>query len=448
MDTLDKLKTQIHHFLQTLFNLQESCTDLEFLSVASPLQAQIEHLQYCYSEITLKTSETPSLAFSLRTDNLIKAITSYGVMTEGACSKATRIVGVPGKVYSNSMLSLTIVAQGTDSKPLRVGGEAHAFKATLKSQFFSKDGGSIVQQQETQVHDHGDGTYRVSCVPEHPGEYQMEISFHDTPLIGSPFAFSVLNLKQRYTSISEPSRIIKIKTTPSYLTTYRRNVVVSSFGDSSIRLYNTNGDLLDVLKCKFVNKPMGVAVKGEMVFVACEKDEYIKILDLGGRCLRTCNTSSYLELPLGLSISPTGNLFVIDAKSKQLEIFSSDGTHQSTITSELVGGIPRGCAFDRDGNCHVTVHCSHVSVVSSEGKLVRQYSQGLGINPFDIAIDENNFSFVTEYQDQGTVSIFDPEGTLVHQIRNLKKPLGITCNRAGSVFVSDIPTYSVAVYDF
>lgn len=447
-DVLDKLKTQIQHSLQTLFNLQESCTDLEFLSVASPLQAQIEHLQGHYSGITLNTNETPSLAFSLCTENLIKAISSYGEMTEGASAKATQVVDVPGKIYSNSTLSLTILARGVDSKPLSVGGEACAFKATLKSKFFSKDGGSIVQQQEAEVCDGKDGTYQVSCIPEHAGEYQMEISFHNTPLVGTPLTLSVLDLRKRYTSITAPSRIIKIKTTPSYLTTSKRNVVVSSFGDSSIRLYNTNGDLLDVLKCKFVNKPMGVAVKGDTVFVACEKDQYVKTLDLDGKFLKACNTSGYLELPLGLSISPTGKLFVIDAKSKQLEIFSSDGTHQSTITSDLVGGIPRGCAFDLNGNCHVTVHCSHISVISPEGKLLRQYSQGLGINPFDITIDENNFSFVTEYQDQGTVSIFDPEGTLVHQIKNLKKPLGITCNRAGSVFVSDIPSYSVAVYDF
>ena len=101
---------------------------------------------------------------------------------------------------------------------------------------------------------------------------------------------------------------------------------------------------------------------------------------------------------------------------------------------------PWGVAFDLSGNLHVADNGSScIKVLTSDGKYVTQYGSGEVSYAAGIAIDEEGYSFVSEYRtsnDYGSVIIFDPKHTFLTSYED-SSHVGITFDKEGFLYVAD-----------
>ena len=83
------------------------------------------------------------------------------------------------------------------------------------------------------------------------------------------------------------------------------------------------------------------------------------------------------------------------------------------------------------GDLHVTGNSSNnITVFSSEGKFVRSYEVK---SPKEIAIDRAGFSLVSS---DGSLSIFNPFGKLIKEIKGIGNAMAVAISADGSVWVS------------
>ena len=156
------------------------------------------------------------------------------------------------------------------------------------------------------------------------------------------------------------------------------------------------------------------------------------------------------------SVSPA-RLFLEAALSALVCVFNADGTFAYNITGNTGDGSnlanPWGVAFDPSGNLHVANYGSScIKVFTSDGKYVTQYGSGQVSYAAGIAIDEEGYSFVTEYYtshssyNYSRVFVFDPKHTFLTPYQGFRYPVGITFDKEGFLYVADSYNYQVKKY--
>ena len=140
--------------------------------------------------------------------------------------------------------------------------------------------------------------------------------------------------------------------------------------------------------------------------------------------------------------------FVSDYNNNRVSVFSADGIFAYNITgnasdsSDLTN--PWGVAFDPSGNLHIVNYSSPcVKVFTPDGKYVTQYGNGQMSGAAGIAIDEEGYSFVTDYYNSNPsynysqVFVFDPQHQLLTSYQNFRNPVGICFDKEGFLYLAD-----------
>ena len=106
---------------------------------------------------------------------------------------------------------------------------------------------------------------------------------------------------------------------------------------------------------------------------------------------------------------------------------------------------PWGVAFDPSGNLHVVNHTSPcIKVFTPDGKYITQYGGGQMASAAGIAIDEEGYSFVTDYNSQ--VFIFDPQHKLLTSYQGFQYPAGMCFDKEGFLYLADLRNNRVKKY--
>ena len=229
------------------------------------------------------------------------------------------------------------------------------------------------------------------------------------------------------------------------------DMFVTSYIDHCIHVYDSNGKkktTIGSIGCGELQfqSPHGIAISGEVVYVAEYRGDRIHKLTTGREFLGTFGQKGsdvgQFNGPVDINISPEGKVYVSDTENSRIQVFHSDWTRSHIIDGKVSGDEsftrPFGVAFDISGDVHVIGYDSNsVTVFTPSGQFVRKYDQTHLSNPGGIAIDSAGYSLVVN-RGSHSLSIYDPSGRFIHSIEELNCPYGVSVSLDGSVWVADL----------
>jgi len=237
-------------------------------------------------------------------------------------------------------------------------------------------------------------------------------------------------------------------------TIYGSADVVPATSDAGMRRALTG----ETQRSEGLGKPYAVAVHHGRVFVSDSAERFVKVFDIPeGRYFKIGDDDAApLVKPLGIDVDRAGNLYVADATTKTVMVYSRDGAFLRKI------GGPK--FFDRLSSVSVDPNGARVYVVdiggvSSEHHRVRVFDalsgnhlfdfgkrgrEGGEFNlPRDVAVGKDGRLYVV---DGGNfrVQIFDHQGkyqqsfgTVGKQLGSFARPKEIAADAEGNVYVVD-----------
>ena len=435
--------------LQHLFESMSQChslasiatsqyTDVQLLSIAQTLQDRADSLKQQFTNTPFDLSEAPDISVEVNTDTLAQMITEFGgVADPSPCSSNTTAVVPRQRLGIGAEMKVKVTTRDSRGKELNKGRSVVRGILTCGGQ------GRV----ECPVSDNGDGTYLVSVIPQQLGQYQFSITVNSQGIQGSPFKLSVV-AQRDYTKLNYPVKTITGINNPMYIAfSDTGDMFVTSERDHCIHVYNSRGKKKTTIGSKGsselqFNEPQGIAITGEVVYVAEYCGNRIHKLTTGGEFLGTFGERGsdvgQFNCPFDIKISPDGKMYVADIGNNRVQVFHPDWTYSHVIDGTVSGDgsftSPEGLAFDLSGNVHVSAYgSSSVTVFTPSGQFVRQYDTN---SPEGIAIDPSGYSLVNSFEN-GTLSIFDPSGRFIHSVEEFNCPFGVSVSPDGSVWVAD-----------
>ena len=350
-------------------------------------------------------------------------------------SAATANIIIPRAVVGKER-TITIQARNAKGESYPRGGEDVQAKLTLR--------GSAGPPVSTKVHDNRDGTYLISFTTQHRGDHQLDITIEKQPIKGSPFAIYSRQARSYSSLSSSPLKTFKSST-------YPWGVAVSDSGDlyvslvsGCIEVFNESGSKVRTIGSggsgdgQF-NNPIGIALQGDVMYVADTWNNRIQKLTLSGTFISKFGSKGsgdgMLSSPYGVCVDHDGRVFVSDSGNSRVSIFSEDGSflyHIGDSSNKL--GHPWGLAFDPSGNLHVADHrLKRVKVFSPRGDYITEYGRGQLDAAMYIAINEEGYSFVS---DGNTLSILDPQHKRIFRTENIDSR-GVALDKDGHIYVTN-----------
>ncbi|GAW93590.1 6-bladed beta-propeller [Calderihabitans maritimus] len=214
-----------------------------------------------------------------------------------------------------------------------------------------------------------------------------------------------------------------------------------------------------------LEKPVGVALDERgYVYVADAGSHQIKVFSPGGRPVmafgKPGTEPGQLNYPYGLAFTPEGELLVSDPANERVSIYSRKGHFLKTLVS---GGNDLGLI--RPGGLTVKGDVIYISdlwghqivVVDGQGKLVRRIGRpGSGGGelryPQSVAIDDQGRLWVAD-AGNNRIQVFDKEGNFLFMIGGENSPVsfgllrGIAIDNLQRVLIADSINSTIRVFD-
>lgn len=212
----------------------------------------------------------------------------------------------------------------------------------------------------------------------------------------------------------------------------------------------------------------GLIVTGSTLFVSgCQPSEpneslpesslFEEVLVIGSQG----RSPGYFIKPRSLTVDGSDNLYVVDMTGR-VQKFDAEGTFVlQWQMPELERGKPKGMGIDSQGNIIVIEpHYSRVNHFTSDGILVKQWgnygtSEGLLTLPRSVAIGLNGHLIISEYQGAERLQVFQEPamnflfaiGSQGSEVGHFNRPEGVTCDKAGNLYVADSCNHRIQVFD-
>ncbi len=190
------------------------------------------------------------------------------------------------------------------------------------------------------------------------------------------------------------------------------------------------------------------------IYVLDGTQNLVRIFNAKGQPLFTLGGDKLLHWPLGLAVSPKGEVLVADSGNHRLALFPPgiNEPHYIPVPSPPGGkpSDPTDAGFEIDGKTYIAVDNDNhrVLALNYQGKVLWATGE-MGRNP-----EEFRFPFLMDIDDQGyiyvvevintRVQVLDPQGHFVEFIGEwgidpgqFYRPKGVAVTKDGRVFVSD-----------
>ena len=278
----------------------------------------------------------------------------------------------------------------------------------------------------------------------------LVVTLHGQQVQQSPFVLPlVVSTGEFYTSLKNPVHTITgINGAHCIAFHGSGDMFVTSHRDNCVYVYDSSsrhkatigkrgtGDL------EF-NSPHGIAITGDTVYVADCGNNRVQSFTTCGKFLskfgsRGSGTGQFCS-PRGISIDSDNCVYIGDTSNHRIQVFRSDwsfcSSFDGTVSSEAGFKQPYGVAIAPDGNLFIAGNGSNnVTVLTREGRFVRSFEVK---SPSGVSVDTAGFSLVTTYANPGLLSIFDPNGRLVHEVEGFNYPRDTEISFDGSVWISE-----------
>jgi len=167
-----------------------------------------------------------------------------------------------------------------------------------------------------------------------------------------------------------------------------------------------------------------------------------------------------LRRPFGIAIDDVGRHFIADTFNDRIQVFNGDGTFLKTIGSsgheKEEFSYPYALVFDLQGRLLVAdSRNDRIQAFSPKDEWLCYFASDYKFNdPDGIAIDELGNVVTSEYKEH-RVSVFNPEGVLLHTFggygtgpAHLNDPAGVAVGEGNTILVCDRSNHRVAIFDW
>ena len=450
-EELKRMRDEIADTCQLISGAAQSYTPNEILSTKKLMKAKLQALLQRFHGYSLELTETDFMPTSLDVVPLVSQVAALGMVSGGSCpSRSTASNFIP-RATVNTVRNIVITAR--DEAGITVTYSGEIIKGVLSLM------GSTNPPVKGETTDNGDGTYMISLTPTTTGEHELAVSINGQPIKRSPFVISV-NQARVYTSLSCQQNYNTALTPWDVAVHDDGDLYVAAYGAHSIYVLSQTGSHKTTIGCNGSGQgqfysPSAIAIHGDVIYVAEDRNKRVQKLTTAGTYISYFGEGQ-LSNPRGICVDPQGRLFVSDYSNNRVQVFEADGSHAYSITGSSSDGSsfanPWGIAFDDAGNLHVVAHGSQcVRIFTPEGKYITSY--GSISVPAGIAINEQGYSFITEYQQYnprsgylGKLHIFDPTHQLIESISAFNYPAGVAIDKNGYIFVADSTNNQVQKY--
>ena len=442
-EELKRVRDNIADTCQMILTAAQTYSPAEMLSTKRTMKKRLQDLLKQFQECQLDPRENEMIHAYLQASPLCSAITSFGAITGGCCpSTTTASLYIPRMIVGKER-KVIVTARDESGKPFPHGGESVKGEISMM--------GSTNPPIKAKVADNGNGTYDVFFTPQTLGEHELAITISSYPIKGSPFITSARQerdytslfqsgYKQCFSTSSQPWDVAVDDNGDIFVVDYSYQCisVFSQSGTTKLTIGTAgspgseNGQF---------NSPTAIAIRESVMYVAEDGNNRIQKISTKGEFIsKFGQVDGQLSCPRGICLDPDGKIFVSDCNNNKVCVFSADGTFAYNITGNASDGSnltnPWGVAFDPSGNLHVVNHTSPcINVFTPDGKYVTQYGSGQMASAAGIAIDEEGYSFVTEYDSQ--VFVFDPQHQLLTSYQDFGYPVGISFDKEGFLYLAD-----------
>ena len=395
LDELDKTSEMVSTATQAY-------TPTELLSVKGVMSKKLLQLLEQVEQIKLEPCKSDAMPTDLDTSKLLEAIGDYGNVFHGCSPSSSKAIIVIPTAILNKERSFIIEACDDHDKQFPFGGER--VTARLK-QVGSNDPPPVAN-----VVDNKDGTYSASLTPQVCGAHELSVTIETEPIRGSPFSLYV-RPEMEYMKLSSTLKF-KLDYEPSGIAVDHNGDIYVAMNDS-IKVFNQQGTVIRTIGTYYKNhwlpitggtgdgqfkSPSGIAVQGDVVYVADQGNHRVQKLTTSGKFLSkfgSCGSEEgQLNGPCGLCVDDSGRIFVSEVKNNRVSVFEPDGTFAFQMSHSNLRN-PKGIAFDVTANLHVADWYSSgkIHIFSSKGEYISQYDSHLS-HPSCIVINEEGCKFI------------------------------------------------------
>ena len=317
------------------------------------------------------------------------------------------------------------------------------------------------------VEDHRDGTYTITLTPQVTGPHQLLITMDGEHIRNSPYVLKVRVSKPDYRSVKSPKQLNTNITSPLCMAIHNSGDIFIGSESNCIYVFNQAGVQKAVIGSAGdaggqFNKPSGLAIKGDVLYVADCNNHRIQVLSVSGEFLhmfgKLGSGQGEFNCPSAVVVDSNDRLIVADCGNCRVQVMDSDGTcllaiNERNIKMQNILGL----TLDTQDNIHVSDVAS-IKVLTSSGSVAKSYNAQYGLQYAQLqqyymwgqqqfgvgnlaatcaymTIDNEGRVFIGA-EGNNSVVIFDPPGNYYHSVMvgNLK---GIVLDPydSGSVYI-------------
>ncbi|XP_064387734.1 E3 ubiquitin-protein ligase TRIM71-like [Halichondria panicea] len=455
-EELKIMENALSEICSKLESVTEKYTAVEMLSAKQPITIRAQQLLDNFDKCSLDPCKLDIMPVSLSSTQLENEIDAFGAVCGGCMPGQSTIDLVKPTAAVGKERKLLLTTRDENGKPYTRGGELVKVSLALMGSNEAGISGVVVDKK--------DGTYGISFTPNAAGEHKLSITISNEQIEESPFALCVRQPRD-YASLSASSRTFSVSSSSGDVAVDDdNNVYIAEQGYHCISVFNQNGSNVRTIGTAGgsgsadgqFSGPLGIALKGDIMYVADTDNNRIKKLSLDGKFISKFGSSGsgngQLSNPRGIAIDKNGRVFVSDYSNRRVSVFQSDGefSHhiQGSAADDSALSNPWGLAFDNDGDLHVADYSSHlIKVFTPKGNFLSQYGSGIITSPAGIAIDDEGLIFIGEFNSTSSrLIILNAQHQQVHTLQNFNYVDGVCTDKYGNVFVCDYKNKNVMKY--
>ena len=444
-EQLVKIQDEIGRYTEMTSHILLTHTDHEVVALGDLLPTELKATLKKVEGVSISTSD---IHVTLQTDSLMKELSKFGHVMASPPSPSQITWSSKSAARMDMVYSVKVETKDSEGERYPYGGLQ--VKAELRPK--SHDG-TVVPGK---VEDHGDGTYTITLTPQAAGPHQLLITMDGEHVQGSPHD---LDVRPSYSTLCNSQQVISCRGGPKGIAIHDSgDTYVACWKDDCIRVFDQGGHEKRTIGSRGSGDgqfrgPYGISIKGDVMYVADFGNHRIQKLTTGGQFLQTFGQygsgQGQFILPISVSVDQRDRMIVADSDNHRVVILDQNGSWLLTMNGNVSDAQgfkdPWGLALDPQGNIHVAAWGSNtIKVFTPEGTYVRSYGDVKG--PTGIAIDEEGYSHVCEGRGN-CLSIFDPEGSKIHTVGNLNEPCGLALAPiSGSMYVANYGGNTVLKY--
>ena len=404
-----------------------------------------EYILMKLSKISGEPCENTHMTVKVSTDHMSGEIKSFGYVATGASPSMSTVTGLPSKLALGRKMSVRVHTCNAYGEEIVHGGEVVEGMLTKI--------GVLGYQAMIPSYDVGDGTYLLSVNPKE-GDFLLSVTLHGEHVQGSPFLLPpVVSVDEFYTSLkTRVQTITGINHAQCIAFHASGDIFVTSSSNNCVCVYDRRSEMKATIGKQGTgdlefNQPIGIAIAGDTVYLADSQNHRVQSFTTSGKFLSKFGSygsgTDQFSYPRGISIDCDDRVYVSDTGNHRIQVFHSNWNFCYSIDGSVSGKAgfqgPHGVAIAPDGNLFVAGYGSNnVTVFTPEGQFVRSFKVQ---NPSGLTVDSTGFSLVTttnnNYRQPDPVSIFDPNGQLIHKLQEFQQPLDVKMSSDGSVWISE-----------